>query len=517
LYAEDIGLVWFRLGSMKEVPIQRANLQSGVGCWAEPPAGTPNASPRENHGKFQPIATIESRVSAAPVPLVMRQTTGVFGFANVEAIKDKVREQRLHINPYHVHDHYYKTGLFQAIAKHPYFENGTLAVIVLNALWISIDTDLNKADTIADADLGFVVADALFFSYFTIELFIRFCAFEKKLDCFCDGWFMFDSALVILYAFDPFMIGIMAKISGGDGLNLPTAVLRLFRLARLSRLVRMLRSLPELMIMIKGMITAAASVGYTLGLLLVITYVFAIAIRNLVPSDTDMKAEWTEKYEEDLDPDNGINGIESWYFRSVPEAIHNLIIFATFCDDLSAMIIPVKEASTVCMILVWMYIALSSLTVMNMLIGVLCEVISAVAAEEKESMMIDKVKDKFGKIVTQLDTDQDGYLSWDEFQQILKFQEATEALASVNVDCSTLIDVAEDFFWEDGEKVKLDFSQFMEIVLDLRGGQGATVKDVMTFRKRFNVKFMELTNGMVVVENKIAGIGNKLDDLFGAS
>jgi hypothetical protein len=265
------------------------------------------------------------------------------------------------------------------------------------------------------------------------------------------------------------------------------------------------------------MITAAASVGYTLGLLLVITYVFAIAIRNLVPSDADMTAEWTTKYEEDLDPDNGINGIESWYFESVPEAIHNLIIFATFCDDLSAMIIPVKEASTVCMILVWMYIALSSLTVMNMLIGVLCEVISAVATEEKESMMIDKVKDKFGKIVTQLDTDNDGYLSWDEFQEILKFSEATDALASVNVDCSTLIDVAEDFFWEDGEKVKLDFSQFMEIVLDLRGGQGATVKDVMTFRKRFNVKFMELTNGMVLVENKIAGIGKKLDDLFGAS
>jgi hypothetical protein len=438
------------------------------------------------------------------------RTTGVFGFANVEAIKNKVREQKLKTKPpYNVHDCYYKSGIFQKIARHNLFENFTLGVIVVNALWISVDTDKNNAETIASAKPVFVVADSMFFGYFTIELFIRFCAFENKINCFKDAWFVFDSCLVGLYAFDPFVIGILAKASGGSGLDLPTAVLRLFRLARLSRLVRMLRSLPELMIMIKGMITAAASVGYTLGLLMVITYVFAIAIRNLVPPDSDMTQEWLDNWQEEIEGD----GIESVYFSSVPEAIHNLIIFATFCDDLSVFIIPVKEASTVCMILCWIYIALSSLTVMNMLIGVLCEVISAVAAEEKESMMIDKVKDKFGKIVKMLDKNSDGCLSWDEFQEIFKHQEAMEALESVNVDASTLVDVAEDFFFEDGQKVKIEFSQFMEIVLDLRGGQGATVKDVMSFRKRFNMKFMALSEGMNIVDERLERITEKLQEL----
>merc|ERR1719424_761800 len=185
------------------------------------------------------------------------------------------------------------------------------------------------------------------------------------MNCMRDGWFVFDTTLVALYAFDPFTIGFMAYLSGGGGLNLPTAVLRLFRLARLSRLVRMLRSLPELMIMIKGMLTATTSVGYTLGLLMLITYIFSIAIRNLVPKGTE----------------EGDIGID--FFSSVPEAMHNLIIFACFLDALSDFAIPVKEQSTSVFVLCWIYIALASLTVMNMLVGVLCEVIAAVAMEEK--------------------------------------------------------------------------------------------------------------------------------------
>merc|ERR1719326_191790 len=61
----------------------------------------------------------------------------------------------------------------------------------------------------------------------------------------------------------------------------PTSILRLFRLLRLSRLVRMLKSLPELMILIKGIITSMKSVGYVLGMLVGVTYFFSIVITQL--------------------------------------------------------------------------------------------------------------------------------------------------------------------------------------------------------------------------------------------
>ena len=59
------------------------------------------------------------------------------------------------------------------------------------------------------------------------------------------------------------------------------------RLMRLSRLVRMLRSFPELMMLINGMIAAVKSVCYVMSLLLIVTYVFAIAFTQLAIPSSD--------------------------------------------------------------------------------------------------------------------------------------------------------------------------------------------------------------------------------------
>lgn len=423
----------------------------------------------------------------------MRKKSGMFEFANPEVIKEKVRMAKMKPNPYDVRDLYYKTGCIQWIAKHNYFENITLAIIVLNALWIWIDTDYNDGDTLLDAPPGFVVMDCLFFAYFFLELFIRFLAFERKIKCFCDPWFVFDTFLVLLYFFDPFVLTIMAAAAGGNGLAMPTDILRLFRLARLSRLVRMLRSLPELMILIKGMVTAAATVGYTMVLLLVITYVFAIALKQLSIGTTG---------DEENDP------IYDMYFSSVPLAVYSLIIYATFLDNLADFCNAILAQSGVCLFVVAIYIILASLTVMNMLIGVLCEVVSAVAEEERESTITDKVYEKFSDICKRLDTNSNERLSWPEFQKIMDMPEALNALESVNVDPIGMIDFAEDKFFEDEEPKELTFQQFMEMVLDFRGGQEATLKDLMLLSKKVNKQFGDLKMRVEVVTGKL----NKLVD-----
>jgi len=306
---------------------------------------------------------------------------------------------------------------------------------VVNAVWIAVDTDENPAETLLDAKWPFVIADVLFFGYFLTELFIRFMAFEKKCNCLKDGWFCFDTTLVTLYLFDPFIIALAVAASGGGSIDLPTSILRLFRLARLSRLVRMLRSLPELMIMIKGMVTAAASVSYTLGLLLIFTYVFAIAMTQL-----SIGTEFREQY-----------------FKGVGLSMYSLIIYGTFLDSLAEFCDAIRAESTPCLIAVTVFVVLASMTLMNMLIGILCEVISAVAEEEKQSMITEKVYEKFGSIVKNLDRDGDGNISWSELQVIMDDSDALQALNSVNVDPIGMVDVAEDFFFRRGRGETYDF------------------------------------------------------------
>lgn len=450
------------------------------------------------------------------------RATSLFEFANTDAIKEKVRQAKVKKSAYNVFNAYHTTGIVQRIAKHPRFENTTLAVIVINAFWISVDTDGNTAATMLDAKPMYIVMDTAFFVYFSLEVIVRFCAFKRKCDCLKDGWFKFDMTLVMLYAFDPFAIALVAFAQGGGGLNLPTAVLRLFRLARLSRLVRMLRSLPELMVMIKGMVTATSSVGYTMGLLLILTYVFSIAMRNLVPAACDEADGCTcsvkdeaciQSFCEEKFPDVGC--IEVVYFQSVPEAMHNLIIFGTFLDALSDFVWAIKAQSAACLMLTWVYIALASLTVMNMLIGVLCEVISAVAQEENETAMVDKVHEQFDAILSELDDNHDGTISWDEFKAILDFPASLQAMEMMNVNPESMIDVAEDLFWEDGEPLTVTFDDFMVMVLDLRGGQQATVENLMSLGKRISQKFMKLQKRTDKIEFKVDSVQEGMDDLNG--
>merc|ERR1712008_140308 len=143
---------------------------------------------------------------------------------------------------------------------------------------------------------------------------------------------------------------------------------------------------------------------------------------------------------------------------------------ADFLNDIRAESVPL-------LMVAFVYLCLSSLTVMNMLIGVLCEVITGVSADENEAMMIDKVNEQFGDIVKELDFNKNGSISWAEFGQIMFFPGAVKALVSMNVDPESMVDIAEDFFFDDGVPVELTFEEFMLAVLDLRGGRQPTMKD----------------------------------------
>lgn len=73
-----------------------------------------------------------------------------------------------------------------------------MVVIVVYALYMSIDMDLNTADIITETHPVFIVCEQLFCFYFFFELVIRFAAFEKKCNCLKDAWFVFDLALVVM-------------------------------------------------------------------------------------------------------------------------------------------------------------------------------------------------------------------------------------------------------------------------------------------------------------------------------
>eukprot|EP00931_Biecheleriopsis_adriatica_P047368 TRINITY_DN27306_c0_g1_i1.p1 TRINITY_DN27306_c0_g1~~TRINITY_DN27306_c0_g1_i1.p1 ORF type:complete len:533 (+),score=104.13 TRINITY_DN27306_c0_g1_i1:43-1641(+) len=397
------------------------------------------------------------------------QTRRLFKFTDPEDVKSQIRKSILsEVKPYNVFDFYYDSGIFQWLAKHPVFENMTLAVISLNAVYIAVDTDWNKANPLEsqgsrdleDSHIVFQIMEHFFCAYFTAEWIIRFAAFRDKCNCARDGWFVFDSLLVFMMVMETWVLT-LGKLGpgsgGGGGAMANTGVLRLFRLLRLSRLLRMMRSLPQLMILVRGMMQAMTSVLYVMCLQVILTYIFAIACTQL---STGYKCG-------------------ERYFANVAMSMYTLLIHATFMDDMAAFTDTLRLEFWPLLVVALVFVCLASLTLMNMLVGVLCEVVSAVATAETEEMNAESMATKMRTAVSALkENDEDHEISYNEFAQLMADHDAIACLKEQDVNPLQVVDLAEMFFFEDGVPKTLTFEEFMNMLMDLRETNQARVKDV---------------------------------------
>jgi hypothetical protein len=217
-----------------------------------------------------------------------------------------------------------------------------------------------------------------------------------------------------------------------------------------------MRQMPELMILIKGMAIALKSVMATLLLLVIIIYVFAVL------------------FTQQLAGTEGGAGC----FDNVPQAMNCLLLNGVFSEE-REFITRMLDTHWIFYVVSILYLLLSSLTVLNMLIGVLCEVISVTAKVEQEELLMQDLKHKMTKLMPHFDTQGNQLVSKEKFMEMFESTKAMEALKDVGVDVFALVDFA-DFIFR--EKDELQLGVFLEKILQFRGENKATVKDVVDMR-----------------------------------
>jgi len=204
---------------------------------------------------------------------------------------------------------------------------------------------------------------------------------------------------------------------------------------------------------------ACRSVFFTLVLLLLFTYVFSVAFMQFSRGTV----------------------LEQKFFSSMGTAIWTLILKCILTDQ-QVIIEAVAEESWVMAILMLFFILFGSLTVMNMLLGVLVEAIKTVSTIEREQLEVDFAKKCLWEMIDKGHADQDGdnRISEEEYRNVLRTPQAMAALTSLGVDVEAALDYGRLLF-EDGEP--LTFGDFMRGILTLRGSNQTTVKDIVDLRK----------------------------------
>ena len=111
--------------------------------------------------------------------------------------------------------------------------------------------------------------------------------------------------------------------------------------------------MPELLVLVKGILAATRSVLTVMVLLLVCRFTFAIVFKQMT-----------------VRTESG-----SLYFSSVGESMFSLLPYGVSRDSLSTMADSVQQDCMFCLVLFIAFVLLTALTILNMLFGVLCEVV----------------------------------------------------------------------------------------------------------------------------------------------
>merc|ERR1740138_2061332 len=93
---------------------------------------------------------------------------------------------------------------------------------------------------------------------------------------------------------------------------------------------------------------------------------------------------------------------------------------------------------------------------MNVLIGVLCQVVSHVGSTEKETLNTLTLKAKLARVMDKLDRNNNGMLSEVEFVQLVTCPESVKLLDEVGVDPVGLLNIAPSIFGVEEDELEDD-------------------------------------------------------------
>ncbi|CAE7334985.1 unnamed protein product [Symbiodinium sp. KB8] len=343
---------------------------------------------------------------------------------------------------------YSKTGCCQAAQGGAGRGWYSLPKVLLSTFWIAIDTDYNQGQ----GDGVFVLMDNLICAYFCFEISIRWLAYQVPRDALSDNSFLFDLFLAVSMAIETWGWMLVAagvgihKHQSSPGITPSLRALRLIRITRAFRMSRIFRFVPELMILLHGMFQAIRSVLTTLLLLVLVTYTFAVAMTQLLQNKS----------------------IGGGRFDSVPQAT-TFLLLQTLCGFDYHFMMDMMNADALSFAFMLAYQLVGSLTLMNMLIGVMVDVVGNTAQIEQEEQSLKTLKRDIADVVKLTDENEDQTVTSVEFNHMYE--------GGVNV--LALVDYA-DFVFRDTPTLTLE--DFVETVLQFRGSSQATVKDVVDLR-----------------------------------
>lgn len=144
--------------------------------------------------------------------------------------------------------------------------------------------------------------------------------------------------------------------------------------------------------------------------------------------------------------------------------------------------------------LFFLFVVIGSITVMNMLTGMLVQVVQNIAEVEKEEMNLCWVKMELERVMDKVDANKDEQLNKDEVKALICDTEICKVFQDVGVDVVQLVEVAEFHIFKDRDYI--NFREFLDLVLQLRQAKSVCLRDIVHLQQY-------IANELAMVEERL--------------
>eukprot|EP00427_Karlodinium_veneficum_P045896 CAMPEP_0169302864 /NCGR_PEP_ID=MMETSP1016-20121227/69035_1 /TAXON_ID=342587 /ORGANISM="Karlodinium micrum, Strain CCMP2283" /LENGTH=354 /DNA_ID=CAMNT_0009395619 /DNA_START=570 /DNA_END=1634 /DNA_ORIENTATION=- len=269
---------------------------------------------------------------------------------------------------------------------------------------------------------------------------------------------------------------------------------------------KLVRYFPELQIIVTGMVAAVRSVASAAVLLVLVLYVFSIIFTNVYHQGLE---------DDDLAESRCEEGIPSAcanvLFGSLGKSMRHLFIMGTILDDLTKCTDTIRGTSNTIMLFVLIvFVLISSFTMLNMLIGILCEVVQATAEAERLKSSTARIRDAITSLFCTLDEDDSGTISRQEFLHMRDDRAVKKALAVLKVRPRHFGMYADLMFdHEDGEEEGLPLDQVCNLIMELRPGAGVRALDFEDFKRVVSKNNFLIKSAIIRVDRLVAAVAKE--------
>lgn len=196
------------------------------------------------------------------------------------------------------------------------------------------------------------------------------------------------------------------------------------------------------------------------------------------------------------------------FFSTLGTSMFTLFFHGLFGFDLPRIATIIFADNVALSIVFCAYLVCAPLTMLNLLVAVLVEVVGVLAIAEQEMVQNQYEWDQMRLALGELSEDDN--ITVDQFKKLLDKREALIAMRALGIDVIAMLETPQLIF---GETSSLSFTDFIETILALRDSNTATVRDINTLAKRI---ISEIQGTVGQLNSKIKEKGSSKDRIMRA-